>query len=474
MGALWSDMCDNVCASLTALYKKHMHTYMHTCVRVCGSAVVTALVAFPGVCMAENELASFADGKFNPDLVNSECFATSCKLSTKRCFEDGDCKKGLMCTARCLGDSACITGCFARFGNEVLNDLLQCSIEDYKCINIAIVEPGDEPPHSVPEPPKALAHTFTPDSMEGQWYKVLGWNRQYDCFDCQVNTFHVADTRTPTGTPPRQPPPGADGAGDDVTAALDVDFAMLSKRKGRELTLSDQHMHESVVFDKDIFLAGDGRKIQSRRTAHTKGRMFGLTFWENWYVIGENKPGETPFKFIYYTGKTLQNTYSGAFVYARTPDVPAEAMQDIYRIAREAGLDPEKVRAVHMCVCAFVCTLLKCCALYVRGWRLVCPQFCRIRNTDACFLKPGVGGEAMDTQQFASAQPPLNVNSVRPPAASPMASTVLANANNEHHFEESVEVPLSLKAKALWCVAHCTLGQQGVNERRRNADLMRC
>ena len=26
------------------------------------------------------------------------------------------------------------------------------------------------------------------------------------------------------------------------------------------------------------------------------------------YVIGENKPDEPEFKFIYYTGKTLQNT----------------------------------------------------------------------------------------------------------------------------------------------------------------------
>ena len=29
--------------------------------------------------------------------------------------------------------------------------------------------------------------------------------------------------------------------------------------------------------------------------------------------IGESKPGEPEFKFVYYTGKTLQNTYSGAF-----------------------------------------------------------------------------------------------------------------------------------------------------------------
>lgn len=129
-------------------------------------AIFAAVNFAPGIALAENELATLADGKFQPDLVSSECFATSCKLSTKKCFEDTDCKKGLMCTARCLGDSACITGCFARFGNEVLNDLLQCSIEDYKCINIAIMEPGNDALADAPQPPKSLEANFKPTSIE--------------------------------------------------------------------------------------------------------------------------------------------------------------------------------------------------------------------------------------------------------------------------------------------------------------------
>ena len=132
------------------------------------SLIVAAstMVFSPLTSFGEDELAALANGEFKPDLVSSECFATSCKQVTKACVENADCKKGLMCTARCLGDSACITGCFARFGNEVLNDLLQCSIEDYKCINIAIITPGAQPPDEVPLPPKALATTFKPSSME--------------------------------------------------------------------------------------------------------------------------------------------------------------------------------------------------------------------------------------------------------------------------------------------------------------------
>eukprot|EP00617_Octactis_speculum_P016727 CAMPEP_0185748102 /NCGR_PEP_ID=MMETSP1174-20130828/6763_1 /TAXON_ID=35687 /ORGANISM="Dictyocha speculum, Strain CCMP1381" /LENGTH=483 /DNA_ID=CAMNT_0028423601 /DNA_START=90 /DNA_END=1538 /DNA_ORIENTATION=- len=278
----------------------------------------------PFMSLAENELAEFADGKFNSDLVSSECFATSCKAPTKACFEDGDCKKGLMCTARCLGDSACITGCFSRFGNDILNNLLQCSIEDYKCIKIAIMKPGNDAYDEVPPAPKPLLQSFDPKSLQGRWYKVLGSNRQYDCFECQANTFdNIARSNAP------------DGPSGGVSADVDVEFSMLSRKAGREARQKPLTMRENIIFDTPL-------SAKSKRTAHTEGRMFGLTFWENWYLIGENTPSEPEFKFVYYTGKTLQNRYNGAFVYARTPELPKETMASVYEIAQQAGLNPTK------------------------------------------------------------------------------------------------------------------------------------
>jgi len=301
---------------------------------------------------------------------------------TKACVDNADCKKGLLCTARCLGDSGCITGCFARFGNEVLNDLLQCSIEDEKCINIAIIPPGAQPPEEVPLPPKALTSGFKPTSLDGTWYKVLGWNRQYDCFDCQKNTFQ---------TDP-----------DGETAVMDVDFSMAAKRSGRRETSNRQQMREKVNFDKEVVTSSTGEMLKSRRSAHTQGRMFGLTFWENWYVLGENKPTESPFKFVYYTGKTLQNTYSGAFVYARTPEVPEESMESIYRLARDAGMDPTK--------------------------------FCRIRN--ACFL------ESKNEAEASAA--------IEEMALSVAASGSPSVGEDIRRFTTSIDAPLQLKARALW------------------------
>ena len=58
-------------------------------------------------------------------------------------------------------------------------------------------------------------------------------------------------------------------------------------------------------------------------------------------MIGENDPSQPEFKFVYYNGKTRQNTYEGAFVYSRTKDLGPEAMKKVYKIADENGMNPD-------------------------------------------------------------------------------------------------------------------------------------
>lgn len=67
-----------------------------------------------------------------------------------------------------------------------------------------------------------------------------------------------------------------------------------------------------------------------------------IEFWENWYVIGENDPGSPEFKFVYYNGKTRQNTYEGAFVYSRSRSLEPESMEKVYAIAKQAGMNPDQ------------------------------------------------------------------------------------------------------------------------------------
>lgn len=59
-------------------------------------------------------------------------------------------------------------------------------------------------------------------------------------------------------------------------------------------------------------------------------------------MIGENDADQQEFKFVYYNGKTRQNTYDGAFVYARTRELSPESMKKVYAIAQEAGMNPDQ------------------------------------------------------------------------------------------------------------------------------------
>ena len=66
-----------------------------------------------------------------------------------------------------------------------------------------------------------------------------------------------------------------------------------------------------------------------------------IEFWENWYVIGENDPDQPEFKFIFYNGKTRQNTYEGAFIYSRNRELDPVSMKKVYQIAKDAGMNPD-------------------------------------------------------------------------------------------------------------------------------------
>lgn len=52
----------------------------------------------------------------------------------------------------------------------------------------------------------------------------------------------------------------------------------------------------------------DAGNDDNGRTMHTEGKMYGLTFDENWYIVGESDGGKgvPQFKLVAYKGHTLQ------------------------------------------------------------------------------------------------------------------------------------------------------------------------
>lgn len=336
---------------------------------------------------AENELSDKYGGKgFDSSLVDQTCLVDKCSLQAKACLaDDPSCRKGLTCTAKCLGDNTCITGCMAQYGDKNLDNLLKCTIQDNDCIKIAILDGGADKFGEEPRPPAPTVRNFNLNSMEGQWYKVVGFNPNYDCYACQRNTF----------SNPNGGLLGANffGSGND-RLQLDVEFSMMKMMPdgtpppptntresvkvrdedgllygSRAIGFNDYKTQEVMVFDQpqdaksqftNLVLGKGAQEATYQRTAHSEGEMFGLKFWENWYVIGENDPGTPEFKFVYYNGKTRQNTYEGAFVYSRTKELGPDAMNKVHQIASNADMNPD--------------------------------QFCKIRN--GCFT----GGESLGTK----------------------------------------------------------------------------
>jgi len=136
--------------------------------------------------LAENELSSKYGGGIHTDLVDTVCLQTHCTLQASKCLAaDPSCRKGLTCIAKCLGDNMCITGCEARYGSRNLDNLLKCTIEDHDCIKVAILPGGSDALGTEPSSPRKVVEQ-SGKMLEGSWFKVMGFNPNYDCYMNQV------------------------------------------------------------------------------------------------------------------------------------------------------------------------------------------------------------------------------------------------------------------------------------------------
>ena len=265
---------------------------------------------------AEDELyAKYGDKGFDSSLVDTNCLTNKCSLQAKACLQDDpDCRKGLTCTAKCLGDNACITGCFARYGNQNLDNLLKCTIEDNECIKIAILEGGADAYGEEPRSPAPTVQNLDLRRMEGRWYKVAGYNPNYDCYACQRNTFSAPEggmidgLNTKIGKNPNSnfniPTSGGILGSLNMGAdrlQMDVEFSMprylpdgspqppsgvMETVDGSGLQsvgYNQYQTHETMVFDdaknalNDLSLGKTGEEKLYSRTAHSEGEMFGLS-----------------------------------------------------------------------------------------------------------------------------------------------------------------------------------------------------
>lgn len=260
------------------------------------AAVVAASLTFGSPVWAENELSDKYGGGLDTSLVDQTCLVNQCSLQAKACLaDDPSCRKGLTCTAKCLGDNACITGCMARYGNQNLDNLLKCTIEDHECIKVAILPGGSDKFGEEPRAPAPTVRNFDPKTLEGSWYKVVGYNPNYDCYACQRNSFSPVESEAifrssdklhmdvefsmPHLLPDGSPPPPK-----NVRETIQLDEKDGKMLGSIPIGLNAYSTSETMVFDKNpnplnnfVMKKGTADEQSFSRTAHSEGEMFGLS-----------------------------------------------------------------------------------------------------------------------------------------------------------------------------------------------------
>jgi hypothetical protein len=225
------------------------------------------------------------------------CFLNQCGAQSKACFTNPSCLKGVTCLGNCRGEQECATRCFARFGSEKLDNWLSCTLEDEKCISTPGVAQDISSIYRNPPRTKAMAR-FQPKDLEGTWYKVLGLNPKYDLFPCQQNSFRAS----PQGS-------------------LDSESSFRIRKPDGGAW--QNRLAETLVPSP----SGPG-------SLTVEGKMFGLKFQEEWYVLGQGDD----WRALVYRGGTLQGPYEGGFVLAREKDAFDERL-DPGAAARRKAVD---------------------------------------------------------------------------------------------------------------------------------------
>lgn len=235
--------------------------------------------------------------------ADPSCFFNQCKQQTQDCFTNPSCLKGITCLGNCRAEQLCATRCFSRFGSEKLNAWLSCTLEEKECVTTGAQQ--DTSSFYADAPPRV--REFKPSDLEGKWYKVLGYSEKYDCYPCQVNEFS----------------PSPDG--------LDNRILFRVQKPGGEGFWQNDFVEHMV----------DERGPQGKASFTVTGKMFGLTFHEQWYVLGSS-PG---YRLVAYKGDTQQGPYEGAFVYTKEADSlerDPKLRAEVDAAARRAGLDPSQ------------------------------------------------------------------------------------------------------------------------------------
>lgn len=310
---------------------------------VFGGGAPFTQAAFAETVATQQKYDGFAEYAKENQMEQSDvsCFINKCGDQTKALFSNPRGIKGVSCLGRCKGEQACATRCFAEFSSDSLNNWLSCTIEENECVKV--------PKNTIDNSAENVGYTttvknFDAASLTGSWYKTDGLNPNYDLFDCQTNTFTPSvgsnNRELDMGIFFRVKRPVESGGGfweNQLTEHMVVDAAAAVAPNKNNRGVGVEPANAVAADGSNDFNAGSS----NGRTMHTSGKMYGLQFSENWYILGESDgKGAVPaFKLVAYKGHTLQGNYEGAFVYAKESKLPDAAKPAVRDAAARAGLN---------------------------------------------------------------------------------------------------------------------------------------
>ncbi|WAR23730.1 VDE-like protein [Mya arenaria] len=131
----------------------------------------------------------FMDGLFghgglhsNPDVF---CIMEHCGHQSAACMGDPSCRSNMECMTKCgMTNHSCMYECMNTYEDAIFDAFMKCLVDDYHCLNLTPPDPTYRC-----KPPSTSVKNVSLADLQGTWNIVLGLNRDYDCFDCQISTY---------------------------------------------------------------------------------------------------------------------------------------------------------------------------------------------------------------------------------------------------------------------------------------------
>ena len=116
------------------------------------------------------------------------CVQRHCSTELTACLADDMCRKHFSCAAACgQSDSSCTFMCSVSYQSKNSDNLMHCIFEEYNCAEFPDPDPNND--IECREPLAEVVNGVDHHQAQGNWYIKYGYNKDYDCFDCQISTF---------------------------------------------------------------------------------------------------------------------------------------------------------------------------------------------------------------------------------------------------------------------------------------------